>query len=214
MKWGFKEKYGLQTGVLHETKTNTRREPFEHDFKDFRASFDKDNRLCVYDGDKLIKRSKVGIGDVVAVAQSYSEVYNELFLGDVNNYYDGTVRELGFKYKLMQENKHDIAGWNNKLYVKEQLMLHKVVVTNIKVERLQDISDEDCLKEGIIKVKSLIYTAYTFIDYTKDERGNLPSHFFQKTPRDAFALLIVKMGDSKIWQRNPWVFAYEFKLVK
>lgn len=53
MKWGFKEKYGLQTAVLGKTKTNTRREPFEHDFKDFRASFDKDNRLCVYDGDEI-----------------------------------------------------------------------------------------------------------------------------------------------------------------
>ena len=58
MKWGFKEKYGLQTGVLHKTKTNTRREPFEHDFKDFRTSFDKDNHLCVYDGDKLVKIKK------------------------------------------------------------------------------------------------------------------------------------------------------------
>lgn len=213
MKWGFKEKYGLQTGVLHETKTNTRREPFEHDFKDFRASFDKDNRLCVYDGDKLIKRSKVGIGDVVAVAQSYSEVYNEIF-GNVAHFNNDAQLEFGLKYTLLEAQKESVEGWKNKMYVREDLMIHKVKVTGIKAERLQDISDEDCLKEGIIKVKSLIYTAYTFIDYTKDERGNLPSYFFQKTPRDAFALLIVKMGNSKIWQRNPWVFAYEFKLVK
>lgn len=195
MKWSFNKKYGLQTAVLGKTKTNTRREPFEHDFKDFRTSFDKDNRLCVYDGDKLIKRSKVGIGDVVAVAQPYKELYP-----------NADFRMVGDEF--MTES----AGWNNKMFVREDLMIHKVKVTGIKAERLQDISDEDSLNEGIKPVNSenvpqlnetgVIY--YTFSGVTG----------IWTTPRQAFAALIDKVSGKGTWQRNPWVFAYEFELVK
>lgn len=187
MKWGFKEKYGLQTGVLHKTKTNTRREPFEHDFKDFRASFDKDNHLCVYDGDKLIKRSKVGIGDVVAVAQPYKELYP-----------NADFRMVGDEF--MTES----AGWNNKMFVSEDLMLHMVKVTGIKAESMQDISDEDCLKEGIVKLG--------FLTYSYKDRPIKKELF--RSPQLAFSELIDKVSGKGTWKRNPWVFAYEFELVK
>lgn len=192
MKWGFKEKYGLQTGVLHKTKTNTRREPFEHDFKDFRASFDKDNRLCVYDGDKLIKRSKVGIGDVVAVAQSY--------------------KTLGLAPAMFDE----LAGWNNKMFVKSYWIErygHCIRITNIKVERLQDISREDCMKEGILNHNSGNHRhkrACPF--YFAGGKHSWDNSF--STPRQAFAALIDKVSGKGTWKRNPWVFVYEFELVK
>ena len=196
MKWGFKEKYGLQTGVLHKTKTNTRREPFEHDFKDFRASFDKDNRLCVYDGDKLIKRSKVGIGDVVAVAQPYKELYP-----------NADFRMVGDEF--MTES----AGWNNKMYVREDLMIHKVKVTGIKAERLKDISREDCMKEGILNHNSGNHRhkrACPF--YFAGGKHSWDNSY--STPRQAFAALIDKVSGKGTWKRNPWVFVYSFKLVK
>lgn len=212
MKWNFNKKYELQTGVLHKTKTNTRREPFEHDFKDFRASFDKDNRLCVYDGDKLIKRSKVGIGDVVAVAQSYSEVYNEIF-GNVAHFNNDAQLEFGLKYTLLEAQKESVEGWKNKMYVREDLMIHKVKVTGIKAERLKDISREDCMKEGILNHNSGNHRhkrAYPF--YFAGGKHSWDNSY--STPRQAFAALIDKVSGKGTWKRNPWVFAYEFELVK
>lgn len=197
MKWSFNKKYGLQAAVLEKTKTNTRREPFEHDFKDFRTSFDKDNHLCVYDGDKLIKRSKVGIGNVVAIAQPYKEIISQLpdrIKEYVIGFYSGG------------------AGWTNKMFVRADLMPRMVKVTGIKAERLKDISDEDSLNEGIKPVNSenvpqlnetrVIY--YTFSGVTG----------IWTTPRQAFAALIDKVSGKGTWRRNPWVFAYEFELVK
>ena len=45
-----------------------------------------------------------------------------------------------------------MAGYTNKMFVKSDLMPHHIKITNIRMEQLQDISEEDCLKEGIHKV--------------------------------------------------------------
>ena len=81
------------------------------------------------------------VGEVVAIAQSYKEVYPNADFEMVGN---------GF----MTES----AGWNNKMFVKPDLLPHHIKITDVKVERLQDISEEDCLKEGIIFIESLSAT--------------------------------------------------------
>lgn len=46
------------------------------------------------------------------------------------------------------------AGWTNKMFVRANLMKRHIRITDVKVERLRDISEEDCLKEGIIFIES------------------------------------------------------------
>lgn len=41
------------------------------------------------------------------------------------------------------------AGWTNKMYVKPELMPHRIRITAVSVEWLRDISDIDCMSEGI-----------------------------------------------------------------
>ena len=99
------------------------------------------------------------------------------------------------------------AGWTNKMFVKADLMPHHIEITGIKVERLQDISDEDCLKEGIIH-------AYTDNNGTKiyhtphTKRGYLSTDVAQQ----AFADLIDKVSGKGTWEENPFVWVYEFAL--
>lgn len=95
------------------------------------------------------------------------------------------------------------AGWNNKMFVKTDLMPHHIMITNVNVERLQDCSDDDILKEGVQFCANC--KRYTILDC--DEK-----HCF-KTPREAFAALIDKVSGKGTWNRNPWVFVYEFKLI-
>ena len=40
------------------------------------------------------------------------------------------------------------------MFVKSYACKHHIKITNVKVERLQDISDEDCLKEGVYRLDS------------------------------------------------------------
>ena len=81
------------------------------------------------------------------------------------------------------------------MFVKADLMPHHIKITGIKVERLQDISDEDCLKEGIVR-QEVISDESPFL-YAYDAFLNGDNKYFAscwfKTPKEAFAVLIGKV---------------------
>lgn len=211
----FNDKYGLTQAVLDGRKTMTRRiikcpitfrgelvagfnihrSPSDKKIVGFPCMYDADERE--FDMGEILP--KYELGEVVAIAQSYMDVdrfhrkgKNAAYL----EYLDSILPEL----KLY-------PGWGNKMFVKADLMPHHIEITNIKVERLQDISDEDCLKEGIIH-------AYTDNDGIKryhtphTKRGYLSTDVAQQ----AFAFLIDKVSGKGTWESNPFVFAYEFVL--
>ena len=139
------------------------------------------------------------VGEVVAIAQSYKEVYPNADFEMVGN---------GF----MTES----AGWNNKMFVKPDLLPHHIKITDVKVERLQDISEEDCLKEGIIFIESLSATgedAYFFA--VKRKVGQMYDNIlkFFSSPQRAYADLIDKISGKGTWESNPFVAAYSFELI-
>ena len=152
-----------------------------------RVMSEVDKQRILFDG----WYAKYKVGEVVAVAQKYEDFYS-FFVGLPEN-----VKKVSLKNK----------GWVNKMFVKAELMPHHIRITNIRVENLQDISDEDCLKEGIIKL-------YFEKDY---EYGygffGCPLEKFLCTPRDAFLTLIDKVSGKGTWESNPWVFVYDFELV-
>ena len=126
------------------------------------------------------------VGEIVAIAQSYADIGIEPFA-------------------------FCEAGWRNKMFVKPDLMPHQIKITNIRIQRLQDISDEDCFAEGIRKIESnKISKAFGF-----DNSYEIPNQFpVFDSPREAYAALIDKVSGEGTWESNPWVFVYEFELVK
>lgn len=101
-------------------------------------------------------------------------------------------------------------GWNNKMFVRAEACKHQIRITNVRAERLQDISDEDCLKEGIIKGKvgsedTHFMDAYYIPTLKKDPFC---------TPQGACSYLIDKISGKGTWENNPYVFVYDFELVK
>lgn len=136
------------------------------------------------------------IGEVVAIAQSYKDS------GYSPDSLDRHPKDLSVR-GLMK----DSAGWNNKMFVKSYACRHHIKIVNVKIERLQDISDEDCLKEGVIHAYTdnngikIYHTPHT-------KRGYLSTDVAQ----EAFAALIDKVSGKGTWESNPFVFAYEFRL--
>lgn len=97
--------------------------------------------------------------------------------------------------------------------MKKIMFNDKYGLTNIRVERLQDISDEDCLKEGIRKIDPLdSCICATEPTYGIDGHEYENRHFTK--PRGAYAALIDKVSGKGTFDSNPWVFVYEFELVK
>ena len=142
-------------------------------------------------------RSEYHVGEVVAIAQSYlslSSDDNPLFLlGD----------EIGDTGKTEVICSKDTAGWNNKMFVKAEYMPHHIRITGIKAEMLQEISEEDMLKEGILQSRG------RFLHYQPKQ----PNWLAFNTPVAAFHSLIDRVSGKGTWDENPIVFAYEYELI-
>lgn len=209
----FNDLYGLNQAVLDLIKTNTRRiitcpKSFKGQevcgFHVYRRM--SDNAVLEYpimhdadgfDIEGAYILPKYNVGEVVAVAQSYKDCGfdPETPLMEANG--------IGGYVKIKFS-----PGWTNKMFVRADLMPHHIRITNVRVERLQDISDEDCIKEGIDKWTAQGKRYYGFFDNSK---GVFSNH---RTPRDAYAALIDRISGKGTWESNSYVFVYDFELVK
>ena len=194
----FNDRYGLTDAVIEGRKTVTRRIISGIDFPVNmvmgRVLPDKDGKIyAVVNGENIIVKLRYKVGEVVAVAQSYEQAYRQ---GNMDAD-DAIIR--GLKYD---------PGMCNKMYVRAALMPHQIRITGIRCERLRDISDEDCIKEGVRVGSQALEYPYYFID----TKQFLICDY--KSPREAFAALIDKVSGRGTWDRNPWVVVYEFELVK
>ena len=92
------------------------------------------------------------------------------------------------------------------MFTKADVLTHHIRITKIRIERLQDISEEDCLAEGIVDFESRINKAH-FYSIT-DESATYG------TAKKPYSLLIDKICGKGTWKSNPYVFVYEFELIK
>ena len=206
----FNDHFGLTQAVLEGRKTQTRRamktQPpygnFDIAFPVFEEECWNDNPLygafCWINKDnpeehtEWIKPS-FKEGEVVAVAQSYRDC--------------GGLNEAGVpRWDVISQTVGSTnAGWDNKMFVRAELMPNQIRITNVRVECLQDISDDDCLKEGVRKVVN---------ENGIDVQYYVGHDACFETPREAFAYLIDKVSGKGTWERNPYVWVYDFELIK
>lgn len=194
----FNDKLGLTQAVLDGRKTMTRRivalESTLAITWDCVTEIDRDIAIKNYIVGNIKNRYEVG--EVVAIAQCYMDI--DQFHRNGKN---AAYLELLPGLKLY-------PGWGNKMFVRSDLMLHHIRITDIKVERLKGISDTDCLLEGIVK----------------GQCGSKETHFLDAyylpvsyqpycTPQEAFSVLIDKISGRGTWESNPYVWVYEFELV-
>jgi hypothetical protein len=187
----FNDKYGLTNAVLSGYKTVTRRIMNRQPDPDDIAYMEPKDYPC---------QPTYKVGEIVAVAQCYADIHSELMIGDF-----GDARYDSFKNAVV----HDKAGWHNKMFVQADLMPHQIRITSVRPERLQDITDEDCIKEGIFEEPFPFGEGYCFDPiFPRCHKTNF------NTPREAFASLMDKISGRGTWERNPFVWRIEFKLVK
>ena len=208
----FNDKYGLTQAVLEGRKTQTRRmlnptlffqrlETYEgwsnEDISAWKRSCNR--RFYEAQGDTLkqmldyaLSSSRYKVGETIAIAQSYKDIHAEI------------LREVGdwdLKKEFLQSK-----GYANKMFVRAEKMPHAIRITNVRVERLQDISDEDCLKEGIWRDDNVGLEGTTYWYH-----GLANSSF--RTPKEAYASLIDNISGKGTWASNPYVFVYDFELI-
>lgn len=132
------------------------------------------------------------LGEIVAISQVYAELVSKGLLLD-----DG------------KQTLRNSKGWSNKMFVKADLMPHRIRITRIKHERLQHITEADCMAEGIFRVADLWKPEGTQIYY--EYFGSTKPYY---SPYKAFAELIDRTCGKGTWEANPIVCAYSFELAK
>lgn len=196
----FNDKYGLTNAVLEGRKTMTRRiiplTDADMDYLD--NAFDWDLRESV-----IIERyAQYEVGEIVAVAQAYKHI--------VDNHY--------FQEQCLANETDAVltrfdAGWDNKMFVKSYYMPHHIRITDVKIERLRSISDEDCLKEGLMMDSIMGWYYFPNLHLHRKKKNTAGPTLFEY-PEAAYYTLCKKLRMVLDNAANPWVFAYTFELVK
>lgn len=188
----FNDKFGLTKAVLEGRKTQTRRivlERYANMLQDRENMLISSNKTKEQINSSLselgITISPYKVGEIVAIAQSYKDCGAEAY------YWKQT------------------PGWTNKMFVKANLMPHRIEIERLRVELLQDISEEDCLKEGIYEDGGNdSFIPHYFYNYYNSNSDGF------KTPKLAYAHLIDKINGKGTWNSNLFVLVYDYKLIK
>ncbi len=212
----FNDRFGLTQAVIEGRKTQTRRIVKPQPVLDERLEMICTKAIAYGRGmtkkgtyqnfikgtehDPLFRRFRKG--EIVAVAQSYLTCYY--------SFSEETRLEMASNIEQFS------AARNNKMFVKADLMPYKIKITSVKLEQLQDISNEDCMKEGVLKALLGYYINGLKVKNWEEEAHRETEEGCLKlftTPREAYAKLIDAISGKGTWEANPFVYVYDFKLV-
>ncbi len=166
-------------------------------------------------------RRQYEVGEKVALAEAYGFIWRDLnAIPDKQIAYMRRLRSV-----LNVEHPSIIPAWENKLFVRPELMRYQIEITGKRTEHLQDISDEDILREGVFhgmcssrNIETGETGDYTWLDI---KRKKLPNghyhvnikHNVHSNIRECFIEMINHICGKGTWEQNPEVYVYTFKLI-
>lgn len=126
-----------------------------------------------------------------------------------------------YKADLSHEHEHGPVTWKPSIFMPKVAARIWLQITDIKVQRLQDITPGDACDEGI---------EYWNIDVDAFEGGELQADFKNYTWRDdesyadyhfptfancidSFRTLWQSINGEESWNKNPWVWVISFKQI-
>lgn len=125
------------------------------------------------------------------------------------------------------------GGWRSPIYMPRWASRLTLEITGVRVERVQDISEEDAISEGMVftdhgkscfHLESFQKYDQKICSVKKEFHDQLKGWSFKKTEshkhclgtaRFAFANLFNKINFKKFdWYDNPWIWVIEFKVLE
>lgn len=146
--------------------------------------------LCLF-------RSLFGIGELVAISQNYNVIGKEMEQEPDNPIYSNYARYA------MGKNFRANA---NKMFVRCDIMPHHIRITDVKIQLLHEITDEECMQEGVIKFENECHDVRYSLFYC-------PWEEMKETPKEAFRAMIDSEYGKSLWDKNPYMKVYEFELI-
>lgn len=172
------------------------------------------------DGDVAYMKSRVKPGDILWVRETWC--LTQPF--GPEDYHFGY--RMGEHSSNKASEKYDYSSpnvWKPSIHMPKEACRIFLEVTNVRVERLQDISEQDAIAEGI-ELTDDYWGADGSKNYMYGEEKGFKHEFFfadglygiEKTPSvngiiSSFFTLIASLHSWELLQSNPWVWVYDFK---
>lgn len=132
-------------------------------------------------------------GDILWVRETFE------FIGE-SGFNDPPENPTDYLYKA--DSHEPVFKWSPSIYMPKEACRIKLKITEIRIERLLDISKEDAIAEGI--TGGYTDDGYTWTDYTNDEKT-------YEDPRSSYMTLWDSINGKDSHRLNPWVWVISFE---
>lgn len=133
-------------------------------------------------------------GDILWVRETWAKIYNE---GDkpYYEYYADSENPLPGEWPE-EEKEYTTLRWKPSIHMPRAACRIRLKITDIRIERLQDITEEDAKAEGL------------YAGYKTTETSSVAG-----TAKQAFMWIWQKINGNVSWLENPWVWVVSFERI-
>lgn len=115
---------------------------------------------------------------------------------------DNEGNDIGYQYKSDYDDKSNWWKWKPSIFMPKEACRIKLKITDIRVERIQDISENDAIAEGIIMNNSPHPGWYWMEDI-----------YMTDSPTYAYELLWKHINGKESWESNIWIWVLQFEKI-
>ena len=118
--------------------------------------------------------------------------------------------DLWIKYKADGVENYETGEkilWKPSIFMPKHVCRIKLEITDIRVEKLCDITEKDAMAEGI---KEVILSRVKYVNGDKTWTDYSSDYWFTN-PIESYRTLWESINGKGSWEKNPWVWCISFK---
>jgi hypothetical protein len=191
--------FAIMDGIKTQTRRVVKPQPDEY------AAMQGDQCMLVHDSSPDMHNSEL-------IACPYGKPGDQLWVKETV-WVDADTKE--FKWYAHQrifkvDRVRDNARLWPSIHMKRAWSRIQLEITGVRVERLQDISEDDAKAEGV----ESDHTEFEMIYWVEGVTGYKLSERYAASAKEAYQRLWETINGDGSWDANPWVWVVEFKVVK
>jgi hypothetical protein len=125
-------------------------------------------------------------------------------------HYEGVDESPTIFYRADErdQERDELTRWRPSIHMPRWASRINLEVVSVRVERLQDISEEDAMSEGIESWEE------RGVDDAQDYYRDYVTGGHVYNAKDSFRSLWQSINGPGSWEANPWVWVVEFKRIE
>ena len=146
------------------------------------------------------------VGDILWVRETWKPKYLKRCLYEFQLKYTDVCPWF---YAADGDCEKGYGSWKPSIHMPKEAARLFLRITDIRVERLQNISEEDAISEGIKKVSN----HNQWYNYLHPKNA-VPAQMWVRGAVNSFETLWASINGFESWQSNPWVWVVSFEQIQ